>query len=212
MARPRLAVTLFLVVMRVFGPIVTFVLAAFAGVTASADQSNDRAADQAAVEAAQYDTYRQPAKIVASLSLRPGMRVADVGAGRGFFTTRLAGAVGARGHVVAVDVDAAALAAIPPSPIVETRRTAADDPQLESHRYNRILVAEVDHLLPDRVAYLRKLAQALTPDGFIAVCNRMLYRRPLLAAAEAAGLRATEVPLGLPAQFFIRLEPKIVGK
>ena len=194
--------------MRVAAIIVAFVLAAFAGVTASAD----RAADQAAVEAAQYDTYRQPAKIVASLSLRPGMRVADVGAGRGFFTTRLADAVGRSGHVVALDVDADALAAIPPSSIVETRRVAADDPQLEPRRYNRILVAEVDHLLPDRVAYLRKLAQALTPDGYIAVSNRMLFRRPLLAAAEAAGLRATEVPLGLPAHFFIRLEPKIVGK
>lgn len=205
MPRAQLGVTLFVVVMRVSGAIVAFVLAALASVTAFAD----RAEEQAAVEAKQYETYRQPAKIIASLSLRPGMRVADVGAGRGFFTTRLADAVGARGHVVALDIDGDALAAIPPSPVVETRQTAADDPRLEPRRYNRILMAEVDHLLPDRVAYLRRLAQALTPDGFIGVSNRMLYRRPLLAAAEAAGLQATELPLGLPAQFFIRLEPKL---
>lgn len=165
-------------------------------------------ARQEQLEAAQYEAYRQPAKIVASLALRPGMRVADVGAGRGFLTGRIAAAVGERGHVVAVDVDAAALAAIPKQAGVETRQVPADQPGLEPHAYNRILLAEVDHLLPDRVAYLTKLARALAPDGFIAVSNRMVYRQPLLAAAAAAGLRATELPVGLPLHFFVRLETK----
>jgi predicted methyltransferase len=165
-------------------------------------------AQQEQIEAAQYEAYRQPAKIVASLALRPGMRVADVGAGRGFLTGRIAAAVGARGHVVALDVDGAALATIPRQDSIETRQVATDEPGLEARAYNRILLAEVDHLLPDRLAYLKKLARALTPDGFIAVSNRMLYRQPLLTAADAAGLRATELPVGLPAHFFIRLEPK----
>jgi predicted methyltransferase len=62
-------------------------------------------------EAVAYEQYRQPQTILAGLELAPGQRVADVGAGRGFLTTRIAAAVGPRGHVVATDIDAAALAA-----------------------------------------------------------------------------------------------------
>ena len=157
-------------------------------------------------EAQQYETYRQPARIVAGLALAPGMRVADVGAGRGFLTTRLAAAVGPSGHVVATDIDGAALAAIPRLPAIETRRVQPDDPGLERGAYDRILMAEVDQYLPDRAAYLGKLVRALKPHGFIAVANRLPYRAPLVAAAEAAGLRVAELPVTLPAQFYLKLE------
>lgn len=167
----------------------------------------DREAPQAAREAAQYEQYRAPHKVVAGLQLAPGMRVADVGAGRGFLTTRIAAAVGERGHVVATDIDGAALAAIARAPAIETRLVRADDPGLERGAYDRILVAEVDQYLADRADYLQRLSRALAPGGFIAVSNRMPYRAPLLAAAARAGLRATEVPLGLPAHFFVKLEP-----
>lgn len=155
---------------------------------------------------AQYEAYRQPHKLVAGLDLAPGMRVADVGAGRGFITARLAAAVAPGGRVVATDVDGAALAAIPRSAAVETRVVAADEPGLEAGAYDRILVAEVDQYLPDRVAYLGKLGRALKPGGFVAVSNRQLYRAPLIAAAEAAGFRVREIPLELPAHFFVHLE------
>ena len=158
-------------------------------------------------QVAQYEAYRQPQKIVAALALAPGMRVADVGAGRGFLTTRLAAAVGARGRVVATDIDGAALAAIAPAPAIETRVVRADDPGLERAAYDRILLAEVDQYLPDRAAYLSRLSRALAPGGFIAVSNRMVYRAPLAAAAARAGLRVTDVPLALPAHFFVKLEP-----
>jgi trans-aconitate methyltransferase len=156
--------------------------------------------------AADYESYRQPAKIVAALALRPGLRVADVGAGRGFLTARFADAVGPRGHVLATDVDAAALAAIPPRPTIETRAVAAAAPGLEPGAYDRIFLGEVDHYLPDRIAYFRALVPALAPGGFIAVSNRLSYRGAVLAAANAAGLRAVELPVQLPGHFFIRLE------
>jgi trans-aconitate methyltransferase len=159
-------------------------------------------------ETVQYEHYRQPQKIVAGLALSPGQRVADVGAGGGFLTTRIAAAVAPGGRVVATDIDAAALARIPRAPTIATRMVRADDPGLEPAAYDRILVAEVDHLLPDRAAYLARLARALKPGGFIAVSNRLLYRAPLVAAADAAGLGTTEVPLDLPGHFFVRLEPK----
>jgi len=178
-----------------------FLAVAAAGCGRPAEAGVDR-------EAAQYESYRQPQKVVTALALAPGQRVADVGAGRGFLTTRIAAAVTPGGHVVATDIDAAALAAIPRAAPVETRVVRADDPGLEPAAYDRILLAEVDHLLPDRGAYLQRLVRALRPGGFIAVSNRMVYRAPLVAAAQAAGLRATELPLGLPAHFFVRLEPR----
>ncbi len=186
----------------------TLAAPALAAVVGLAGCGRRAAADDrgAAREAAAYEAYRQPAQIVAGLELAPGLRVADVGAGRGFLTTRIAAAVAPGGRVVATDVDAAALAAIPRAPNVETRVVRADAPGLEAAAFDRILVAEVDQYLPDRAAYFRRLAAALAPGGFIAVSNRFVYRDAVLQAARAAGLRAREAPLALPAHFFLRLE------
>jgi predicted methyltransferase len=162
---------------------------------------------QAAREAMQYDRYRQPARIVASLALAPGMRVADVGAGHGYLTPQLADAVAPNGHVVATDIDAAALAAIPRAPMIETRLVRPDDPGLEPQAYDRVLLAEVDHYLPDRAAWLTKLKRALKPSGYVIVTNRRSFASSVVAAAKLAGYRTTELPLDLPAHFSFRLEP-----
>jgi predicted methyltransferase len=158
-------------------------------------------------EAEAYDRYRKPERIIAGLGLAPGMRVADVGAGHGYLTTRLADAVGATGQVVATDIDAAALATIPRSRTIETRTVAADDPGLEPHAFDRILVAEVDHDLPDRAVWLGKLKRALRPGGYVIVTNRRSFQELLVAAARSAGYTTTELPLDLPAHFYLRLEP-----
>jgi SAM-dependent methyltransferase len=158
-------------------------------------------------EAAQYERYRAPATIVAGLALASGLRVADVGAGRGYLTGRLAAAVGPGGRVVATDIDGAALAAIPRAANVETRVVRADDPGLEPGAYDRILVSEVDHYLGDRTDYLRRLARALKPGGFIAVTNRLPYREPLVAAATSAGLRVSNLAPAPPVHFYVKVEP-----
>jgi len=176
-----------------------FVGAAATGCGRPARASVDR-------EAAEYEQYRAPQTIVAGLALAPGQRVADVGAGRGYLTTRLAAAVGPSGHVTATDVDAAALAAIPPHGAIETRVVRAEDPGLEAGVYDRILVSEVDHYLGDRADYLRRLARALKPGGFIAVTNRLPYRAPLVAAAEAVGLSVHDITPAPPVHFYVKLE------
>ncbi|MDX1385754.1 MAG: methyltransferase domain-containing protein, partial [Thermoanaerobaculia bacterium] len=51
------------------------------------------------------DGWQQPARVVEALGLEPGDRVADVGSGSGYFTLRLAAAVGPEGRVYAADVD-----------------------------------------------------------------------------------------------------------
>src|SRR6266536_6176700 len=53
--------------------------------------------------------WQKPATLVRALGLRRGQIVAEVGSGPGYFTSRLARAVGPRGHVYAVDPEAAVL-------------------------------------------------------------------------------------------------------
>ena len=45
------------------------------------------------------DQWQQPARVMVDLGLKSGMKVADIGCGRGFFTYRLARAVGEKGKV-----------------------------------------------------------------------------------------------------------------
>jgi ubiquinone/menaquinone biosynthesis C-methylase UbiE len=159
-----------------------------------------------------YDRWRQPDRVVAALELEPGDTVADLGAGRGYLTGRLARAVGAGGRVVATDIDAAALAEAARirrgddmAPI-ETRVVAADRSGLEDGRYDLVLLAEVDHLLPERTAYLERLRASLAAGGRLAVANRLQHRASLLAAAERAGYRVIDRPAP-PGHFLVFLEP-----
>lgn len=167
-----------------------------------------------AMSAADYDAWRQPDALVAALGLAPGDTVADVGAGRGYLTGRLAAAVGPGGRVVATEIDPDAVDALARLPRaagaarVEVRRVAAGAPGLEAGRYDLILLAEVDHYLADRAGYLRQLAGALAPGGRIAVSNRLQHRAALLAAADAAGLAlADDRSRELPGQFLVLLAP-----
>jgi predicted methyltransferase len=155
------------------------------------------------------DRYRQPDKVMAALGLRAGQRVADVGAGRGYLTFRLAEGVGPGGRVVATDIDDDALAALrahrPAAANVDVRKVAPDDPGLERGGFDLILLAEVDQYLPDRVDYLNRLEAALAPGGRVAVLNRLPFRAPLLAAADRAGLVVQGELHGLEGQYLVLL-------
>jgi predicted methyltransferase len=156
-----------------------------------------------------YDRYRQPEKVVAALGLRPGQRVADVGAGRGYLTFRLAAAVGPSGRVVATDIDDDALAALrahrPVAANVSVRKVAPDDPGLDPGGFDLILLAEVDQYLGDRADYLARLIAALAPGGRVAVENRLPFRAPLLSAADRAGLVVEGEMDGLEGQYLVLL-------
>src|ERR1035437_3111245 len=56
------------------------------------------------LEDPQRDAYQKPHEVIMALDLREGEAVADIGAGSGYFTFRLASHVGDKGRVYAVDV------------------------------------------------------------------------------------------------------------
>jgi predicted O-methyltransferase YrrM len=158
------------------------------------------------------DRYRRPDLLVSALHIARGAVVADVGAGAGYLTHRLAAAAGPNGRVVATDIDGTSLEQIGASgpgesPIV-TRLVSAVDPGLEPGGYDLILLSEVDHLLADRAAYLRALVPALKAGtGRVAVSNRRVHRAALLAAAASAGLSPKAEYQDLPAHFLIEVAP-----
>jgi predicted O-methyltransferase YrrM len=190
------------------------VVAALVASTAGACRRVERPAQAAPshpVAPPDQDRYRRPDLLIAALHIAPGDAVADVGAGAGYLTHRLAAAARTTGRVTATDIDAAPLARIGGSapgeaPIV-TRQVAPDDPGLEPAAYDLILLSQVDHLLPDRAAYLRKLVPALRAGGRIAVTNRLVHRAALLDAVAAAGLKVAGEHEGLPVSFLIEVKP-----
>jgi SAM-dependent methyltransferase len=168
------------------------------------------------------DAWQQPDKVVAALALAPGMSVADVGAGTGYFEARLANAVGAQGKVLAVDVEPDMVrylterAARESTPNVTAVLGATGDPNLAPGSVDRVLIVDTWHHIPDRVAYGKKLAAALRPGGYVLVVDftedstrgpPKHHRIPpaqVAAELEQAGLVASIVEAGLPDQFVMK--------
>jgi len=146
-------------------------------------------------EQARFDSERHPEKIVEALALRPGDRVADIGAGSGLLTIHLARAVSPNGRVVATDIDGTVLDLLSQrldaaglGSVVDRRVVSADAPGLEPASYDAILLAEVDHYFSDPAGWLRAAAGALKPGGRIVISNRGYHRAQTMAAAKKAGL------------------------
>ncbi len=162
-----------------------------------------------------YDRSRLPAKVVGALGLVPGLRVADVGAGRGYLTFRIADAVGSSGRVVATDVDGDAVETLKIRaegwPQVSVRQVSEADPGLEPGGYDLILMSEVDHFLHDRVGFLTKIRAALAPDGRLAVTHARALRPPLEAAARQAGFVVASEFGELPDHYLLIFTP-VVGQ
>jgi len=107
--------------------------------------------------------------------IRAGMTVADIGAGEGYYTVRLAERVGAEGRVLAQDIDREALERL--GRRVERERLEnisiklgeADDPQLPADSFDRIFLVHMYHEVTDPYAFLWRMWPALTADGQIIV-------------------------------------------
>ncbi len=121
---------------------------------------------------------RQEATTVMDLAgIRPGMTVADIGAGEGYYTVRLAERVGAEGRVLAQDIDRDALMRL--GDRVERERLdnvsiklgAPDDPQLPVNSFDRIFLVHMYHEVAEPYAFLWRLRPALREGGQVIVVD-----------------------------------------
>lgn len=170
--------------------------------------------------------WQKPAAVVRALGLRPGRVVADVGAGPGYFTPRLARAVGPRGHVYAVEPEPRVLEVL-------GRRLAraglrnvtpvlgrGDDPLLPRRGCHLVLLVNAYHHVDDGPAFLRRLARALAPGGQVVNIDwdkretpvgpppqGRIAREDFLRDARKAGLALVAEHRFLPHQYFLVLRP-----
>ena len=122
------------------------------------------------------DRWQQPERVMEALDLQPGAVVADVGAGGGYFTFRLAEAVGPGGKVLAVDVDrglldyVAAEAARRGLTNVETVLAADDDPRIPQP-VDLLFTCNTVHHFADRAGYFRDARRYLRPGAKVAIID-----------------------------------------
>jgi SAM-dependent methyltransferase len=171
------------------------------------------------LERSERESEEHPDDALDALKIKPGAVVADVGAGTGYITTRLAKRVGPAGKVFATDIQPEMLSRLRErldhdhisnvEPVLSTQA----DPKLPSGKIDLILMVDVYHELTQPQRVLRKMKEALKPDGRLVLIE---YRkedptipiRPehkmsvaeVKTEVEAEGFRLAEVLKNLPRQ------------
>jgi arsenite methyltransferase len=171
--------------------------------------------------------WQKPREIVAALGIEPGMTVADLGAGTGYFSPYLSKAVGEDGSVLAVDVE--------PNLVVHLRERAeqerlenvvpilasADDPRMPARGVDLIFIADTYHHLDQRLDYLPRLRRFLRSGGRVAIVDwkkqpmpqgpppeHKLAREQVANEMQKSGYRLVGEPTFLPYQYFLIFSPR----
>jgi ubiquinone/menaquinone biosynthesis C-methylase UbiE len=150
------------------------------------------------------DRDGEAAEVMKFLGIHPGMSVADIGAGGGYYTVRLAEQVGAAGHVIAEDVVPEYLAALQQRLIREhldnvmLDRGEPHDPRLPPRSVDLVLMVHMYHEVEQPYGLLYNLLPALRRGGRVAVIDldqateiHGTPRKLLLCEFNALGFRQT---------------------
>jgi predicted methyltransferase len=193
----------------------------------AAHHYDDKQAALARFEEPERDAWAMPGKVIELLEITPGMDIADIGAGSGYFTRRLATAA-PDGKTYAVDVDAdfkghiEAHRAKWATPNIETRLAVYEHPLLPRESVDLVFISNTYSFLQDRPAYFTAVFKALRRGGRLAVidwrhdvqCPRQLGcpkpgdRVPIdtaLTELESVGFRVLARHDFLPYQYFVIL-------
>ena len=125
----------------------------------------------------QRDSVGEAKRVMALADIKPGMTVADIGAGEGYYTVRLAEAVGSDGRVLAEDIDRDALDRLGQRvererlDNVSIRHGAPDDPRLPAGSFDRIFLVHMYHEVAEPYAFLWRLRPALRAGGRVIVVD-----------------------------------------
>jgi SAM-dependent methyltransferase len=165
------------------------------------------------------DAIQKPHEVIKALALKPDALVADIGAGTGYFSVRLAHAV-PKGRVYAVDIEPDMVKHLAERAKKEQLANvtavvgAPDNPRLPQ-KVDLALMVDVYHHIAGRPRYLARLAESLKPGGRIALID---FRpdapegpppgeriTPEAAKAEfaRAGFRLVQEQRFLPQQYFL---------
>jgi SAM-dependent methyltransferase len=121
------------------------------------------------------DAWQMPLRVIDALALKAGQSIADVGAGTGYFSSRLARSSAAP-TVYAVDIEPSMVAYLKARAAKEGLKNlnavqaSADGPNLPA-AVDTILIVDTYHHIPNRVAYFTKLKGSLKPGGSLAIVD-----------------------------------------
>jgi ubiquinone/menaquinone biosynthesis C-methylase UbiE len=121
--------------------------------------------------------WQMPARVMDEIGVKPGMTVADVGAGDGWFAFFLAERVGSSGRVIAEDIDAQALEAVRGRCAQEKVSNVSvlvgktEDPKLPVGAVDLALMVNVLSALGNAKTFLGNLAKGLKPDGRLVIID-----------------------------------------
>lgn len=169
------------------------------------------------------DAWQKPHEVIGALALEPNARVADLGAGTGYFAVRLANML-ADGRVYAVDIEPDMVRHLEARAQREGLRNLValkgepHDPQLPE-KVDLILLVDVYHHIGDRASYFRRLRASLRPGGRIAIVDfksdspigppraARIAPEAVKVEMEAAGYLAVDDHAFLPYQYFLVFSP-----
>lgn len=189
---------------------------------------DDKEAALAHFEEPDRDAWAKPGQVVDQLGITPEMDVADIGAGSGYFTRRLATAAPG-GTTYAIDVDADFKDHIEAelerwrTPNIVTRLAVYEHPLLPKESVDLVFISNTYSFLQDRVSYFQAVHKALRRAGRLAVidwradadcpratgCPRPKQRVPEAIARKElaqAGFTVIAEFEFLPYQYFLLLE------
>jgi ubiquinone/menaquinone biosynthesis C-methylase UbiE len=176
----------------------------------------------ARLEAPERAAWQKPDEIVSRLDLQEGAVVAEIGPGTGYFTVRLAAAVGPKGRIHALDLQAEMRAAL------KERLTAAGidhvdvggcgpvETGLEDASVDLVFLANLTHEYDDLTAGLRECARITRPGGRIVVVDwkaeemdtgppldHRVSEETVIGIAEGLGLSLSASETILPYHYFL---------
>ena len=164
------------------------------------------------------DRWQQPERVVEALNIESGQTIADVGSGGGYFTFRLAEAVGAGGTVYACDVDKGLNAYVRDEARrrghanIKVVQAAFDDPRIPGTGVDLLFSCNTVHHFEDFVGYFNNVRKYLRPGGRVAIVDYFDKHgsappEALQQRMEEAGYRLLERPDFLTKQYFMVFTP-----
>lgn len=159
------------------------------------------------LERPEREAEEAPSKALAALELKAGMVVADIGAGSGYYTSRISKLVGATGRVYATDIQPGMIELL-------NRRIqgeglsnvtavlgAVEDPKLPAGSIDLAIMVDVYHELQNPQAFLQRLRPVFKPGGRLVLVE---FRKedPRVPILEVHKMSVAEVKMELEAEGF----------
>lgn len=177
------------------------------------------------LDRAERETEEQPQLTIDALEIKPGQTIADLGAGSGYYSFRIAPLVGPTGKVLAIDIEPTMLRVIDERARrehvtnIQTVRSSAQDPNLPANSVDLLFMVDVYHELAYPYETLQKVHAALKPGGRVALIEfraedpavmikavHKMSERQIIKELTAVGFRHLKTVRTLPIQHLVIFE------